>query len=96
MLMASISNRERLLKDKVIENCWQYLHDNFHKFSEPNKIKLLVALCGKSVPQEIQGNITSTVIMGEIRKDEEPLRFNIGSFDSSKNTGYPGETPSYN
>lgn len=85
--MSGISQIQKGLKDLVIDNCWEYLRDNFHKLNENNKIKVSMALCTKSIPQRIEGDQQgpAVVIMGEIkRSDGSPLRYNLGSRDTSE------------
>lgn len=79
--MSGISQIQKGLKELVIDNCWEYLRDNFHKLNENNKIKVSMALCTKSIPQKIEGDQgPAVVIMGEIkRSDGSPLRYNLGS-----------------
>ena len=78
--MAAISNRERLLKDKVIDKCWAYLNANFDNFSDNNKLKILIALCTKSIPQEVNGEISHKVTqMPTIEKGNRLLEYNIGN-----------------
>lgn len=76
------SRPEKAVKELFIGKCWQYLHDNFHKFNEPNKIKIALALATKDMPQEVNGmNLKQIVMMGEIKKGADPIRFNIGEPD---------------
>ena len=49
----------------------------------------------KMIPQQIEGDITQTVIMAEIKKEDSPLRFDIGAH-ITQNPGYPDQTPSSN
>lgn len=73
------TKQEKAVKELFLGKCWQYLDDNFHKFTEANKIKIALALATKDLPQEVSGmNMRQIVMMGEIKKGEEPLRFNIG------------------
>ena len=62
------------VRHKVIANCWNWLHDNFHKLNEPNKIKIITTICSKNVPQEIKGEGFSDkytfVYMDKKAKDE--------------------------
>ena len=70
----------RLKQVKLYEICHSYLIDNFHKFSESNKIKVSLAITGKMVPttQKLEGEIsfnkTPDVIIGD-----KPVEYNIGS-----------------
>lgn len=45
------------IKAKVIENCWNYVHDNFHKFSDDHKLKVVLAIITKDMPTQVQGEI---------------------------------------
>lgn len=51
------SRQERELREQVISNCWEYLRDNFHKFSDTNKIKIGLALCTKDMPSKLEGDV---------------------------------------
>lgn len=78
--MANTTKREKTIKELFIGECWKYLHDNFHKFNETNKIKIALALATKDVPQQIDGmDMRQVVIMSEIKKESVPLRYNIGN-----------------
>lgn len=79
-----ITRREKTLRELVVEKCWQYLNDNFHKLSEPNKLKAALTISSKSLPQEVTGmNQQQIVMMGEVKKDDIPMRFKIGAEDAS-------------
>ena len=74
------TKQEKTIKELFLGKCWEYLDNNFHKFSEANKIKVVLALCTKNVAQEVEGvTAQQIIVMNDIRKQEEPLRFNIGS-----------------
>jgi len=78
--VGSQTKQDKTVKELVVGKCWNYFNDNFHKFSEHNKIKIGLALCTKDMPTEVTGmNITQSVVMGEIKKNLKPMRFNIGS-----------------
>ena len=72
------TEREKTLKELVLGKCWQYIHDNFHKFNESNKIKVSLALLQKSMPTEIAGQMLVTQ-MSTIKIDDQPLEFFLGS-----------------
>ena len=77
--MSDISKQEKSIRTLFIGKCWSYLHDNFHKFNDTNKIKIALALATKDIPTEVEGmNMQNIVMMGEIKKNAEPLRYNIG------------------
>jgi len=37
------------IRNEVLGMCWDYLNQNFHKFSEANKIMIATKLCSKEV-----------------------------------------------
>lgn len=77
------TKQEKTIKELFLGKCWAYLDDNFHKFSEQNKIKVVLALCTKNVAQEVEGmNHQQIVMMGEIKRGGEPLRFNFNEASS--------------
>jgi len=49
------SGEDKQCKLRVIEKCWGYLYENFHKFNNVNKIRVALALCTKDIPQELKG-----------------------------------------
>ncbi len=78
--MANITGREKQLREAVLDSCWEYLRDNFHKFSEANQLKVSIALCTKNLPQEINGELTHKVTqMPTIEKGNRLLEYNIGN-----------------
>jgi hypothetical protein len=50
-----ITGEDKACKVRVIEKCWGYLFENFHKFNDSNKIRVALALCTKDIPQELKG-----------------------------------------
>ena len=73
----NITGREKDVKNIVVGKCWDYLNDNFHKFSDGNKLKVALELCKKNMPQEMTGQV-NFVQMPTITKDGKPLDYNIG------------------
>jgi hypothetical protein len=49
------SGEDKLCKVRVIEKCWGYLYENFHKFNQANKLRVALSLCTKDIPQELKG-----------------------------------------
>ena len=89
------SKREKTIKELFIGKCWDYLNDNFHKFTDDNKLKVALELCKKNLPQEIEGNInTNIVMMGTIKKGNEEMEFRIG--DPSRDVEPASEAPADN
>ena len=56
--MSTTTKIEKNTKQEVLNNCWKYLRDNFHKFSESNKLKVALKMCAKDIPQESTQNLT--------------------------------------
>lgn len=73
------TKQEKTIKELFIGKCWEYLNDNFHKFTENNKIKVALTLAQKDIPQEVQGLSQQIVVMNEIIKSGKPLRYNFGN-----------------
>ena len=41
---------------------WQYIDENFHKFSDNNKVKVSLALAQKDMPTQLDGKVSETII----------------------------------
>ncbi len=66
-------------KKRVIENSWNYILENFHKFNEHNKIKIALAVIGKDMPTKLEGELETRVTqMGKVTIDDVPLEPKIG------------------
>ena len=63
------TERQKTLKELVLGKCWEYIHDNFHKFNQANKIKVSLALLQKSMPQEIEGIQQQIIVSATIQKE---------------------------
>ena len=42
--------KDRATRELVIGKCWDFFNDNFHKFSQTNKIKIGLSLCTRDMP----------------------------------------------
>lgn len=71
--MNTTTEEKKATKD-LVDLCRVYLLDNFHKFTDANKIKIALALITKSIPQEISGDITHTVFFENIVSKTIPNR----------------------
>ena len=76
--MSNITSQESSIRQAVLEKLWGYVNDNFHKFTEVNKIKISIALCAKSMPQIIEGNYNVTK-MPTVKADTKELEYNLGT-----------------
>jgi hypothetical protein len=62
--MSTTTKEEKTATRDLIEKCRVYLLDNFHKFTEANRIKIALALIVKSIPTQIEGdNLPGTKII---------------------------------
>jgi hypothetical protein len=63
------TNVEKRAKIELLQKTWNYLNDNFHKFSETNKIKIALALNLRDMPTQLEGEVkgdgTKVVIIKE-------------------------------
>lgn len=75
--MGRILKAEENIREKVLGMMWTYVQDNFHKFSEANKIALAKALLGKNIPQQLDGTL-ELVTMPTITINGQPLELKLG------------------
>ena len=84
------ATRELLNKTRI------YLLDNFHKFSEYNKIKVALALNLRAMPQQIEQEIKVTT-MSDIKLNGKALEIDIGKYNRITRDAFnPGEITSSN
>lgn len=85
---------------KLYTLCHDYLIDNFHKFSEANKLKVALVLAGKMVPQEksvdLDGQLKVTMMPTITTESGEELEFNIGSPSDAQTPRWAGQITSGN
>jgi len=74
--MNTTHEEKRATKD-LVDKCRVYLLENFHKFSEDNKIKISLKLLEKSMPTQLEGNFTINK-MNDIVKDNRVQEFLVG------------------
>lgn len=63
------TKHEKTIKELFLNECWEYLRDNFHKFNETNKIKIALTLAQKDLPQEISGMQQTVIVSASIQKE---------------------------
>ena len=77
--MSSITAQEQTVRQRVLEKMWTYVDENFHKFTDANKLKIVVALCPKSMPQVVEATNTNINKMETVKIESNPLEFTIGN-----------------
>ena len=90
--MPRITKQETASFQKLYEKSYTFLHDNFHKFNQKNKIQVAIAICKISVPQKIAHSGGVAVQMQSIQKEysgqadgtlvNRIVEFDIGSPDT--------------
>ena len=67
------------VQQEVLTTCWQYLRENFHKFNEDKKLKVILTLCPKNMPVMIEGGSSQFVYIINNRdtKGSESNRVNL-------------------
>lgn len=83
------THEEKKATKLLLQKCRVYLYDNFHKFSDDNKIKIALTLLSKSMPTQIEGGGSETKVIivrdngnktqaipGQVCIQQEPLPSN--------------------
>ncbi len=73
-----MTSQEHTVRQRVLEKLWGYVDENFHKFTDANKLKIVVALCAKSMPQIIEGNYSVTK-MPSVKVELKEQELNLGN-----------------
>jgi len=73
------TNEEKRAKRNVVKKSWKYLDDNFHKFSQRNKIKIALALCLKDMPEQHLGEIKFSPQEADERRNRLREMFRVSS-----------------
>ncbi len=95
--MSEISKSEKTIKELFVGNCWSYLHDNFHKFNETNKIKIALELCKKSLPTVMEGGLSfSQMPTVKLGGKEQELNIGNGASTDAGNTEQADSVPDTN
>ena len=86
------TKREKKAKEELLDKCWEYLNDNFHKFNENNKIKIALAINLRSMPTQIEGEISYTR-METIHIEHKTMELNFGKNRASENSRNAFQAP---
>ena len=73
------TTEEKQAKKELLNKCWTYLRDNFHKFNDTNKIRVALELVKKDMPTQLEGEIGHRITqMPAVTIDGKPLEYDIG------------------
>lgn len=72
---------EKGIKELFIGKCWQYLHDNFHKFTPTNQIKVALEITKKSMPTQLEhgGELKITKMDNITLTNNRVMEYDIGN-----------------
>jgi len=74
------TKENQVATNQLIGKCAVYLNDNFHKFSQANKIKIALDILKKSMPTELSGEVktgqTLVLVIPQERSEEYGNRLN--------------------
>ena len=93
--MNTLSKRDKTLKEIFIGNCWKYLHDNFHKFNETNKIKIALALAQKDMPTQMAGEMNINTLP-KVSLDKDDMEYKFDAANGAGNVENSGEADADN
>lgn len=80
MSTGGLTSTKHSARELAVGKMWQEIVDNFHKYSETNKIKIMAAILGKDVPQHttIDGNY-NVKKMSTIKIQDKEQELNLGN-----------------
>ena len=74
-------------QEQLYKLCHDYLVDNFHKFSDSNKLKVALFMAGKCVVQKVEGGTVIFNKTPDIHINGNQVEHNVGN----RITGYSRE-----
>lgn len=77
--MPDITLAEKSKRNLLIGKSWEYLSDNFHKFTEDNRIKIALELIKKSMPTLLEGKGFENKQIVIFRNEQSLKEINIGN-----------------
>jgi len=83
--MANLSNADKLAKQTLYQIGYDYLCNNFHKFKQANKIKIAISVLNifEKDDSKTKADMRQIVVMNDVIKNNQPLRYDIGQADSA-------------
>lgn len=96
--MPEITQREKIAKQTLYEIGYEYLRDNFHKLSDHNKVRVSIEMLKifNKDDSKTKSDIHQVVVMNDIIKNDNPLRYNLGQINSPRNVEDSRQTGSDN
>ena len=91
--MPDITREEKQARDILIDKSYTYLTDNFHKFTETNKIKVALEIIKKAMPTQLEhsGELKYTQ-MTHITVEHNPMELDFGdNYRTSRDIKSTGE-----
>jgi len=71
--MPDITLAEKGKRNLLIGKSWEYLCDNFHKFTEDNRIRIALEIVKKNIPTEIIGQTAGDTKIIVVRDKKEQV-----------------------
>ena len=84
LMSNSIADKNK--QEQLYKLCHDYLIDNFHKFTDANKLKVALVISSKYVPQKIEGSYTVTQ-MPNVKIGGRLHELDFGSIGDSPDIG---------
>ena len=76
---------EKQATKDLVDKCRVYLLDNFHKFTDNNKIKVALTIISKSLPTQVEGEVTHVHMFEEFISKSIPNRLEERLVHSNSN-----------
>lgn len=91
--MAALHPSDKIAKGTLYQIGYDYLCNNFHKFKEANKIRVAIAILNifEKDDSKTKQDIRQIVVMKDVTKNGEPVRYNLGQADTSGNIEDTGQ-----
>lgn len=69
----SSNDEQRKLTD-LIDKCWSYLDNNFHKFDKKTKTHIALEIVKKAIPQKVEHELPDELVQAVKNSDINRLR----------------------
>jgi len=74
--MPRVKQEEQQVREQLVNKCFVYLNDNFHKFKEAKKIRIAIDIIKKSLPQQMEhkGELSHNFFFKEMEKKAKEVK----------------------